>query len=331
MPNVMHPSVPKGKDDSDNPEVRKNGRIRRKKLDRTHEEILLERDMIDVERAAKVAGARFFYLKNDMVLLEQSLLRFSLDHLVKKGFTPISPPFMMRKEFYRGTVPLATFEDALYTTAEPEEVSGKEGYERSEDDLFMISTSEHPIIAMHANELLSSDKLPLKYAGISPAFRREAGAHGKDTKGIFRVHQFLQTEQVIFSKPETSWELLEGMVKNTEEIWQKLDIPYRVIEICTADLSAKDSKSYDIEAWLPSQERYREVASCSNCTDWQSLRLDIRYDEKGVRKYVHTLNGTGVPSPRALITIIENYLNDDGSITVPDVLVPYMGKSKITK
>ncbi len=285
--------------------------------------------MIDIERAAKVSGARFFYLKNDLVLLELSVLRYSLDQIAKNGYIPISPPFLLRKEYYGGAVPLATFEDALYRVGDPEEAKSKKDFEATTEELFLISTTEHPIITMYTDEVLPLDKLPLKYIGISPAFRREAGSHGKDTKGIFRVHQFVQTEQIVFCKQEDSWKYFEEMVKNIEGIWQKLQVPHRVIEICSGDLSTRDARSYDVEAWVPSQKSYREVASCSNVTDWQSRRLNIKYDEKGERKFVHTLNATGVPSPRSLIPIIENYLNEDGTITVPDVLVPYMGKKKI--
>jgi len=234
----------------------------------------------------------------------------------------------MRKEVYQGAVPFATFEDALYRVSSPKEATMPETSEKNED-LFLISTTEHPMITMHSGEVLQANQLPIKYAGLSPAFRREAGAHGKDTKGIFRVHQFIQTEQVVFCKEEESREMLDQMIANIEAIWQKLEIPHRVIEICSGDLSTRDARSFDVEAWIPSQQRYREVASASNVTDWQSRRLDIKYDEKGERKYVHTLNATGVPSPRALIPIIENNLNDDGTITVPKALVPYMGKERI--
>jgi seryl-tRNA synthetase len=329
VPNIMHESVPYGKDDTENPVLRKWGEIKKTKVEKTHEELLLSRNMIDLERAAKVSGARFFYLKNDLLLLELSLLRFTLDLISKKGFTPISPPFMIRREYYGGAVPLATFEDALYKVIDPAEVSSKEDLEKTKEELFLISTTEHPLITMHADEILPSKELPIKYIGISPAFRREAGAHGKDTKGIFRVHQFIQTEQIVLCRQEDSWKHFNEMIGNIEDIWQKLEIPHRVIEICSGDLSIRDAKSCDVEAWIPSQQKYREVASGSNVTDWQSRRLGIRYEDGGEMKFVHTLNATGVPSPRALIPIIENNLNSDGTITVPDVLVPYMGKSRI--
>ncbi|MCL5238941.1 MAG: serine--tRNA ligase, partial [Candidatus Marsarchaeota archaeon] len=331
IPNIAHDSVPKGKDDSENPEIRKWGTAKEGKPDGTHEEILNRLGFIDIETAAKVSGARFFYLKGDLALLEQSVLRFSTDLLAKKGFMPISPPFMLRKEVYNGIVPFATFEDALYRVSSLREIAEGNSSEKMDEDLFLISTTEHPMIALHAGEMIPASKLPIKYVGLSPAFRKELGAHGKDTKGIFRVHQFVQTEQVVICRQEDSWKFFNEMIGNIEEIWRALGIPHRIIEICSGDLSSRDAKSYDCEAWIPSQQTYREVASCSNVTDWQSRRLGIRYEEGGERKYAHTLNATGVPTPRALIPIIENNLNSDGTVTVPDVLVPYMGKKIIGK
>jgi seryl-tRNA synthetase len=193
----------------------------------------------------------------------------------------------------------------------------------------MIANAEHQLAAMHSARIFSKRELPLRYVGISPSFRREAGSHGKDTKGIFRVHQFNKVEQFILSDEESSWKHLDELLANSEEIIRKLDIPYRVIEICSGDLSKKDARSFDIEGYMPSQKRYRELFSCSNCTTWQSMRLDIRYDDKGERRYVHTLNATGVSAERMLVAIIENYSNDDGSISVPKVLVPYMGRDVI--
>ncbi len=328
LPNIIHRDVPIGKSDEDNPEMRRVGDVRRTES-KPHEEILEALGLIDVESAAKIAGSRFYYLKGDIVLLEQSLLRFALDELSKKGFMPVLPPFMLRKRYYRGVVPLENFEEMLYSTSEPAEVKNRDDYERMEDELFMIATAEHPLAAMHSERIFSKRELPLRYVGISPSFRREAGSHGKDTKGIFRVHQFNKVEQFILSDEESSWKHLDELLANSEEIIRKLDIPYRVIEICSGDLSKKDARSFDIEGYMPSQRRYRELFSCSNCTTWQSMRLDIRYDDKGERRYVHTLNATGVSAERMLVAIIENYSNDDGSISVPKVLVPYMGRDVI--
>jgi seryl-tRNA synthetase len=285
--------------------------------------------MLDLENAAKVAGARFYYLKSDIALLELSLIRFAIDTLVKKGYTLIAPPLMMKREYYKGVTSLADFEDALYKVGESREAMQNKDIEHIEDELFMISTSEHPIAAMHANHVFSANELPKKYVGWSPCFRREAGAHGKDTKGIFRVHQFYKVEQFIFSRQEDSWKYFEELVSNEEELFKALGIPYRIVSICTGDIGIVAAKKYDLEAYLPVQKRYGEMCSCSNCTDWQSLRLDIKYDEKGERKYVHTLNATAIATERAIVAIIENYTNEDGTITLPDVLVPYMGKRKI--
>ncbi len=329
LPNIMHKDVPKGKSDEDNPEIRRIGEIR-KKSSESHELILERLGLIDIESAAKVAGSRFYYLKGDLVLLEQSLGRFAIDEIAKKGYMPVIPPYMLRKRYYRGAVPLENFEEMLYATAEPVESRGREDYEKMEDELFMIATAEHPLAAMHAGRVFNADELPLRYVGISPSFRREAGSHGRDTKGIFRVHQFNKVEQFIISG-EDSDKYQEELLANSEEIIGKLGIPYRVIEICTGDLSKKDARSFDIEGYMPSQQKYRELFSCSNCTDWQSMRLDIKYDAGGERRYVHTLNATGVSVERMLVAIVENYSNPDGSIDVPDALKRYVGKDRITK
>lgn len=329
MPNILHKSVPIGKDDSENIVIRTSG-IPKTPIDSmSHDEILLNHDLIDLERAAKVAGARFFYLKNDLVLLEQALINFTLDKLYKKGYTLISPPFMMRKEYYRGVTALGDFEDALYKVSEPKEAGNVKDYEKMDNELFMISTAEHPLAAMYAGEVIDAKNLPIKLAGISPCFRREAGSHGKDTKGIFRTHQFYKIEQFIFSDQERSWNYFEEMLANSEEIFRELGIPYRVVNVCTGDLGVVAAKKYDIEGHMPRQQKYRELVSCSNCTDWQSSRLDIKYEEKGERKYVHTLNSTGIATGRAMVGIIENYTEDRGIIHVPDALVKYIGKRTI--
>jgi seryl-tRNA synthetase len=328
LPNVLHESVPYGKDDTENAEIRKWGEPSRRKIP-GHAEILERLGLLDTDQASKVAGARFFYLKGDLALLEQSLIRFAIDELNRKGFTLIAPPLMMKREFYRGVTALGDFEEALYKAADPSEAEGKKELEHVDETLFMVSTSEHPVAAMCANRVFGAKELPAKYMGWSPCFRREAGAHGKDTKGIFRVHQFYKVEQFVFSRPEDSWTIVEELLNNAEELFQKLKIPYRVVNICTGDIGVVAAKKYDLEAYLPGQDAYREMVSCSNCTDWQALRLDIKYDEKGERNYVHTLNSTAIATNRTMVAIIENYYNDDGTITVPDVLIPYMGKSKI--
>jgi len=319
LPNILAEDVPYGKDDSENVEIRRVGEIKKEKGE-SHEEIAKKFDWIDIARASKVSGSRFFYLKNDLVLLETSLIKFGLEFLKEKGYIPIEPPYMIRREAYEGVTSLADFDEMLY------KASGRE--ESGEEERYLIATAEHPIAAMYMNEVLDSKILPLKYAGISPCFRREAGAHGKDTKGIFRVHQFEKVEQFIFCKPNQSNELFEELLANCEEVYKKLELPYRVVNICTGDIGIVAYKKYDIEAYFPAQQKYREICSISNCTDWQSLRLEIRYEEKGKREYVHTLNATLIALQRTIAAIIEN--NFDGKrVKVPDVLVEYLGKDYI--
>ncbi|MCW1291741.1 MAG: serine--tRNA ligase [Candidatus Rehaiarchaeum fermentans] len=323
MPNILDEDVPIGKDDSENAEIKRVGKI--KSFDFTplsHTEIGLKRDLIDLERAAKVAGSRFYYLKGKLVKLSLALENFAIDKLMSKGYIPIIPPFMMNKEAYSGITSLSDFEDALY------KVSGKE--DTGEIERYLISTAEHPIGAMYMHEAIPEESLPLKYVGLSPAFRREAGSHGKDTKGIFRVHQFDKVEQFIFCKPEDSKTLHEELLANAEEIYQDLEIPYRVVNICTGDIGIVASKKYDIEGFMPAQGKYRELVSCSNCTDWQSRRLDIKYvDKHGNKYFVHTLNSTAIAIERTIVAIIENYQRKDGIIEIPTKLVPYTGFKEI--
>ena len=317
LPNILHKSVPVGKDESENQLVRQWG----KKPDfgfkpKSHVDALKDLDLGDIERAAKVAGARFYYLKNELVMLEMALQKFALDMLRERGFVPVSPPLMMKRKPYEGVTSLDDFEEMLY------KIEG--------EDLYMIATSEHPIAAMHMDETIDPGKLPLKYAGISICFRKEAGAHGKDTKGIFRVHQFNKVEQFIFCRPEDSWKLHEELMKNAEEIFQKLGLPYRIVNICTGDIGAVAAKKYDLEVWMPVQDCYREAISCSNCTDYQARRLNIRYGKEGGKKeLVHTLNSTAIATGRVMVAIMENFQNKDGSINIPKALQPYMNGLKL--
>ncbi|MGC8651657.1 MAG: serine--tRNA ligase [Candidatus Micrarchaeia archaeon] len=327
LPNVLHETVPYGKDSNDNVEIKRWGEPSNRNA-LGHDELLKKLGLLDTEQAAEVAGARFYYLKGDLALLQHSLMRFAIDELIKKGYELIDPPLLLKKQYYKGVTALGDFEEMLYRVGEPVESKGK-GIEHVDEDLFLIATSEHPIAAMHANHVFAAKELPKRYVGYSPCFRREAGAHGKDTKGIFRTHQFYKVEQFIFSRQEDSWKYHEELLHNEEELFQKLNIPYRVVNICTGDIGIVAAKKYDIEAFMPAQGGYREVTSCSNCTDWQSLRLDIKYDEGNQRKYVHTLNATAISANRAMVAIVENYAMDNGKIKVPDVLVPYMGKDVI--
>jgi seryl-tRNA synthetase len=330
MPNTLDPSVPYGKDEASNVEVRRWGTPKKKKA-ANHADLLKKLGLLDLEKASEVAGARFYYLKGDLALLEQALIRFSIDHMVKKGYTLIAPPLMLRKKYYQGTTALGDFEEVLYKVSDPAEVKDKTDLERMVEELFLISTSEHAMAALVSEGVFSSKELPIKMVGVSPNFRREAGAHGKDSKGIFRVHQFYKVEQFVVSRQEDSHRYFDEMMVNAEEIFKKLEIPYRVVNICTGEIGVVAAKKFDLEAHMPASGEYRELVSCSNCTDWQALRLDIKYDEGGERRFAHTLNSTVSGSiERMMVAIVENYSNDDGTITIPDALVSYMnGKKKI--
>lgn len=331
MPNVLDEVVPYGESEEQNVQTRTWGTIDKTKKSGNHQETLEKLGLLDIKQASIVSGARFYYLKGDLALLEQALIRFGIDELVKKGYTLIAPPLMLKKEFYRGATALGDFEELLYKVADPSEADSKKDYEKTTDELFLISTSEHPMAALHAGQTLKASDLPKKYIAISPCFRREAGSRGKDTKGIFRVHHYYKVEQYIFCKQEDSAKYFDELFANAEEIYQKLKLPYRVLEFCTGGIGTVAARKNDIELYLYGQKTYREIASCSNCTDWQSVRLDMKYEGKGEVKYMHTLNCTVIPTTRAMVAIAENYLNEDGTITVPDVLVPYMGKNRIGK
>jgi seryl-tRNA synthetase len=311
----LHESVPVGKDSSDNLLVRKWGEI--PKFDfpvKDHIDLGIALGILDIERAAKISGTRFQILKNEAVLLDIALMIFALEELKKKSYVPVEPPFMIKRKPYEGVTDLGDFEEMLY------KIEG--------EDLYLIATSEHPIGSMHMDEIIMEKDLPLKYTGMSACFRKEAGAHGKDTRGIFRTHQFNKIEQFIFCKPEESWKFHEELLKNAEELFQKLDLPHRIVSVCTGDIGSVAAKKYDVEAWMPAQNDYREVVSCSNCTDYQARRLNVRYREKegmAPKGFVHTLNSTAIATGRAIVAIMENNQQKDGSITVPPVLRKYMG------
>ncbi len=316
LPNLLHESVPVGKDENENVQVRVWGDIPKFKFSvKGHLELGLDLDIIDVERAGKIAGARFFYLKGQGVFLDYALMMFALEEMFKKGYTPIEPPYMMRRKAYEGVVSLSDFEDVLYKV--------------EDEDLYLIATSEHPMGSMFMDEVLKTNDLPLPLAGISTNFRKEAGVHGKDTRGIFRTHQFNKIEQFIFSKPEDSWKMHEELIANAEDIVQKLGLPYRVVNVCTGDIGTVAAKKYDVEAWMPAQNAYREIISCSNCTDYQARRLNIKYREKegeSPKGFVHTLNSTAIATGRTIVAILENYQQEDGSILIPKVLRRFMGE-----
>lgn len=316
IPNILHESVPDGAGEADNIVVRTWGEPKKKDFPvKDHVDLGASLDIIDIERAAKVSGARFYYLKDDLVRLNYSIMMFALNELSEKGYCPIEPPYMLSRKAIEGAVVLSAFEDTIY------KIEG--------EDLYLIGTSEHAIAAMHMDETLGN--LPLKYAGISPCFRKEAGAHGKDTKGIFRVHQFDKVEQFIFCKPTDSWKYHEELIKNAEDLLEKLEIPHRVIVLCSADTGMVAAKTYDFEYWMPAQGKYREGGSDSNCTDYQARRLNIKYEENGKREFVHTLNSTAIATQRALVAILENNQQKDGSVLIPEVLQDYMGKKIIKR
>lgn len=316
LPNILHESVPFGKDDTENEVLREVGTKSKAKQFRSHVD-LLEMHGQDLERAAKISGARFYFLKGDFVLLDMALQRLAMDLLVKKGFIPVLPPHMMHRKPCEGVTDLADFENVMYKI--------------ENEDLYMIATSEHPLVSMHMDEIFEPEQLPLKYVGISTNFRKEAGAHGKDTKGIFRVHQFNKVEQIVFSLPEDSWKMHEELQKNCESFFKLLKIPFRVVNVCTGDIGIVAAKKYDTEAWMPAQGAYREVGSCSNCTAYQANRLGMRYRlKKGgeEKEPVHTLNSTVVATTRAIVAIMENFQKSDGAIKIPTALQKYMNGKK---
>ena len=318
IPNLIHDSVPKGADESFNQEIRTWGEIPKFDFEvKDHIDLGLELDIVDLERASKTAGARFYYLKDGLVKLGQSLTAFALDFVANKNYNLIQPPYMINRQSMEGAVIADDFEDVIYKV--------------QDEDLFLIGTSEHAIASMYYDEILEGSKIPLRYASISPCFRKEAGAHGKDQKGIFRVHQFEKIEQFIFCRPEESWEEHEKMIKNTEEFYQQLEMPYRLMLLSSGDMGKVSAKTYDIEAWMAGQNAYREIVSCSNCIDYQSRRLKIRFREKSNEdtKYIHTLNSTLIAIERTMVAILENNQTKDGHIEIPKVLQKYFGDNMI--
>jgi len=314
IPNILHESVPYGVDDEDNEVVKEWGGKPDFDFEyHSHVDLLDTLDIGDIPRAARLSGARFYYLKNELVLIDIAMQQMALEMLVKRGYTPIYPPFMMRREPYEGVTDLADFENVMY------KIEG--------EDLYLIATSEHPMAGMYMGEVFEPTDLPLKLAGVSACFRKEAGSHGKDTKGIFRVHQFNKVEQFVFSLPEDSWKIHEELIKNEEDYVQALKLPYRVVNSCTGDIGIVAAKKYDLEFWFPGQQKYREGGSCSNCTAYQATRLNIKYRLKkgGTEKaYLHTLNSTLMANPRTMVAIIENYQREDGSVEIPKALHKYL-------
>jgi len=319
LPNLLHESVPVGKDDTENVEVGRWGTPRRVDFElKSHGELLEALRLADFDRARKIAGAGFVYLLGDLVRLDQALLAFALNYMVKQGFTAVFPPFMMRRAAYEGVVDLGDFETVMY------KIDG--------EDLFLIATSEHPMGAMYMDEIIDEAELPIALTGLATQFRREIGGHGVDTKGFFRMHQFNKIEQFVFCRPEDSWTWHEKLRANGEAIYRALEIPYRVVNVCTGDIGTVAAKKYDIEGWFPRQNAYREVISCSNCTDYQARRLNTRAGKVGGEKFFpHTLNSTAMATSRGLVAVLENYQEKDGTVGVPKVLRPYMGGQDVIR
>ncbi len=315
IPNLPHPTVPVGEDERDNVEVRRWGEIRDFPFEpRDHWEIGEALGILDFERATKLAGARFALYKGLGALLERALINFMLDlHTKEHGYLEVLPPFMVNRRCMVGTGQLPKFEEDLFKI---------EGW-----DFYLVPTAEVPVTNIYQDEIIEGERLPLLLTAYTPCFRKEAGAYGKDTRGLIRQHQFNKVELVKFTDEETSYDELERLTRDAEEVLRRLNLPYRVVTLCTGDLGFSAAKTYDIEVWLPSQGRYREISSCSNFEDYQARRANIRYRPKGGGKprFVHTLNGSGLAVGRTVVAILENYQEEDGSVTIPEALRPYMG------
>ena len=317
--NILHDSVPIAETEEGNELIRNVGKIPKFDFEPlNHVELIEAIDGADTKKAAEVVGSRFYYLKGDLVLLNLALMRFALDFLMSRGFIPMWTPFFIKHEIIKAAAELADFEEQLYKI--------------HDEDLFMIATSEQTLAAYHYNEVIDPARLPIKYAGISSCFRREAGSHGKDTLGIFRVHQFEKVEQYIFCRPVISWKFHEELIENAEELYKQLEIPYRIVNIASGELNDNAAKKYDLEAWFPASETYRELVSCSNCTDYQARKLKIRFGKTGSKEkklMLHTLNSTAIATERTICCILENFQNEDHSVRVPKVLQKYIGKKVI--
>jgi seryl-tRNA synthetase len=312
VPNLPHESAADGATEDDNEEIGRWGEPAEFDFPpKDHVELGEALGILDIERAAKVSGTRFGYVKGELAFLEFALVRWAMDHLAGAGFTPVVPPVLVREHALFGTGFFPSDREQVYSI--------------EADDLFLVGTSEVSLAAMHADEIFEEDDLPLRYAGFSTCFRREAGTYGKDTRGIFRVHQFDKVEMFSFTHPERSWEEHEYLFAREEALVRDLGLPHRVVNVCTGDLGASAAKKLDIEAWFPSQGTYREITSCSNTTDYQARRLKVRFRGDTGNRLVHTLNGTAVAIGRTLIAIMENFQRADGSIAIPPVLVPYTG------
>jgi seryl-tRNA synthetase len=316
LPAIPHESVPVGEDERKNKEVRKWGEAGKHAEDvLPHDRIGEITGFIDFERGVKLAEHRFAIMKGPVAKLERALINFMLSVQTTHGYTEMAPPYLVNTKTMTGTGQLPKFENELYRCRD--------------DDLWMIPTAEVPLTNIYAGEIIDEAQLPIKIAAFTPCFRREAGAYGKDIRGLIRQHQFDKVELVKFTHPERSYDELESLTKDAERILQLLELPYRVVELCTGDLGFAASKTYDLEVWFPSQDRYREVSSCSNCVDFQARRAGIKFREKGKLNHVHTLNGSGIAVGRTLISILENHQEDKKTVKIPKVLRDFMGEEEI--
>ncbi len=317
--NILISDVPIAQDEEGDKVLRKSGKIPKFNFKiHNHVDLVSMIDGVEIEKATKIAGSRFYYLKGDLVRLNLALLQYALDILTEEGFTPYWTPYFTKHEVMAEAAELADFEDQLY------KIEG--------EDLYLIATSEQPLAALHRKEVIDEKTLPRKYCGISSCFRREAGSHGKDTLGIFRVHRFEKIEQFIFCKPEDSNDLQEELISNAEKIYKNLKIPYRVVSIASGEINDMAAKKYDLEAYFPASKTYRELVSCTNCTDYQARKLNIRSGIPGDKtsfKTLHTLNSTAIATERTICCILENYQQADGTVKIPEVLIPYMNGKKI--
>ena len=319
IPNIMHPDVPKGKDETENKELKKVGKLPKKDFKiLNHVELCEKNNWADFETAAETSGNGFYYLQGDLALLNQALIRFAIDFMQKKDFIYIEGPLMLRHSVLRAAVDVEAFKDTIYKI--------------ENEDLNLIGTSEHSILGLLSNKVIPENKLPLKLYSYSACFRKEIGSHGINEKGLWRTHQFNKIEQFIFSTPEKTWEAFEELLKNSEEIIQALNLPYRVIEMCTGDLAIWKARAFDIEVYRPTIKEYGEIISLSNCTDFQTRDLNIKVLHKdNERDIVHALNNTALATSRIMVAILENFQNKDGTVTIPEALRPYMFGKKLMK
>ena len=316
IPNILHADVPIGEDDQKNTLQSMHGEKTELGFEpRNHNDLIEMNGWVDQSRGAKVAGSRFYFLQGDLARLEMALQQYGADFLMSRGYTLVQPPLMMNREAYEGVTDLADFETVMYGI-EP-------------DKYYLIATSEHPLTAMRMDEIIEPSELPIKLVGVSACFRREVGAHGLSDRGIWRVHQFTKVEQIVICDPDNSWDHHEELLGNAVDMWDSLGLHYRVVNICTGDMGTVAARKYDLEAWLPGAGGYKEVVSCSNCTDYQANRLRMRYRTTEGNEAVHTLNSTAIATSRALVAIMEQNQMEDGRVSVPDVLRSYMGGQEV--